>query len=294
MTARERVGSRPPRPRPGPDRVPPDLVERPPAHRRRADRVAGPGCRLHGDHADRDRDGGAAVLPAGHRAHLRRVVALRARRPRHGLAGAARPARPRRRDGLVHRARLGAHRAARPAVPGRDREHVPQPLPDGAHARGVRAPARLGRPGRRQAPHAARALGRAGGRVRVRAGARARPRRLALGRHDHRRPAHGLHARGGGALLVPPRDPGRHGLGLLPALQVCGRAGPRGPGAGATLIATLVAFVVGYFVIIAFLKIVSTFSYTPFVVYRLVLAALVVLLLLVGVLEPGGTAVSTP
>lgn len=66
------------------------------------------------------------------------------------------------------------------------------------------------------------------------------------------------------------------------------------PGAGATLIATLVAFVVGYFVIIAFLKIVSTFSYTPFVVYRLVLAALVVLLLLTGVLEPGGTAASTP
>ena len=54
------------------------------------------------------------------------------------------------------------------------------------------------------------------------------------------------------------------------------------------------AFVVGYFVIIAFLKIVSTFSYTPFVVYRLVLAALVVLLLLTGVLEPGGTAASTP
>jgi undecaprenyl-diphosphatase len=66
------------------------------------------------------------------------------------------------------------------------------------------------------------------------------------------------------------------------------------PGAGATLIATLVAFVVGYFVIIAFLKIVSTFSDTPFVVYRLVLAALVVLLLLTGVLEPGGTAASTP
>ncbi len=66
----------------------------------------------------------------------------------------------------------------------------------------------------------------------VRPGARARPGRLALGRHDHRGPAHGLHARGGGTLLVPPRDPRRHGLGLLPALQVRGRAGARAPGAG--------------------------------------------------------------
>ena len=84
------------------------------------------------------------------------------------------------------------------------------------------------------------------------------------------------------------------GSGFYQRLQTAVAPAPGAPGAGATLIATLVAFVVGYFVIIAFLKIVSTFSYTPFVVYRLVLAALVVLLLLVGVLEPGGTAVSTP
>ncbi|MDF2849163.1 MAG: undecaprenyl-diphosphate phosphatase [Oerskovia sp.] len=61
---------------------------------------------------------------------------------------------------------------------------------------------------------------------------------------------------------------------------------PGSPGFGATLIATLVAFVVGYLVIIAFLKIVSTFSYTPFVIYRLVLAGVVVLLLTFGVLQP--------
>lgn len=60
------------------------------------------------------------------------------------------------------------------------------------------------------------------------------------------------------------------------------------PGAAATLVATLVAFVVGYFVIIVFLKIVSTFSYKPFVIYRLGLAALVVLLLVTNVLEPMG------
>lgn len=84
------------------------------------------------------------------------------------------------------------------------------------------------------------------------------------------------------------------GSGFYQLFKSADEPAPGAPGAGATLIATLVAFVVGYFVIIAFLKIVSTFSYTPFVVYRLVLASLVVLLLLVGVLEPRGTAVSTP
>ena len=45
------------------------------------------------------------------------------------------------------------------------------------------------------------------------------------------------------------------------------------------------AFVVGYVVIIAFLKIVSTYSYRPFVYYRLGVAALVVVLLLTGAVE---------
>ncbi|KZM34051.1 undecaprenyl-diphosphate phosphatase [Oerskovia enterophila] len=70
------------------------------------------------------------------------------------------------------------------------------------------------------------------------------------------------------------------------AKSVTGEPVPGSPGFGATLIATLVAFVVGYLVIIAFLKIVSTFSYKPFVIYRLVLAAVVVVLLTVGVLQP--------
>jgi undecaprenyl-diphosphatase len=56
-------------------------------------------------------------------------------------------------------------------------------------------------------------------------------------------------------------------------------------GLPATLIATLVAFAVGYVVIIAFLKIVSTYSYKGFVWYRLGLAALVVVLLLTHVLQ---------
>ncbi len=65
------------------------------------------------------------------------------------------------------------------------------------------------------------------------------------------------------------------------------------PGFGATLVATLVAFVVGYLVIIVFLKIVSTFSYKPFVYYRLGLAALVVILLLTGVLDANSAPVTT-
>ncbi|WP_448071900.1 undecaprenyl-diphosphate phosphatase [Georgenia yuyongxinii] len=52
-----------------------------------------------------------------------------------------------------------------------------------------------------------------------------------------------------------------------------------------TLVATVVAFVVGYFVIIWFLKLVSTRSYLPFVVYRLGLAVVVVALILTGLVS---------
>ena len=55
---------------------------------------------------------------------------------------------------------------------------------------------------------------------------------------------------------------------------------------GPTLLATLIAFGVGYLVIMWFLKLVSTKSFAPFVWYRLVLAALVAVALLTGVLEP--------
>ncbi|MCM0638253.1 undecaprenyl-diphosphate phosphatase [Cellulomonas wangsupingiae] len=81
--------------------------------------------------------------------------------------------------------------------------------------------------------------------------------------------------------------PAVFGSGLFQLAKSVGDFGEAGtPGFGATLVATLVAFVVGYVVIIAFLKIVSTFSYAPFVYYRLALAALVVVLLLTGVLDP--------
>ncbi len=80
--------------------------------------------------------------------------------------------------------------------------------------------------------------------------------------------------------------PAVFGSGLFQLAKSAGDFGTAGtPGLGATLLATLVAFVVGYLVIIVFLKIVSTFSYAPFVWYRVGLAVLVVLLLLTGVLD---------
>ena len=55
------------------------------------------------------------------------------------------------------------------------------------------------------------------------------------------------------------------------------------PGWGATLAATVVAFFVGYIVIIGFLKFVSTFSYKAFAFYRIGLAVVVAVLLIAGV-----------
>lgn len=58
---------------------------------------------------------------------------------------------------------------------------------------------------------------------------------------------------------------------------------PGGAGAGPTALATLIAFGVGYLVIVAFLRFVSTRSYRPFVLYRIVLGLLVFALLAAGV-----------
>lgn len=54
---------------------------------------------------------------------------------------------------------------------------------------------------------------------------------------------------------------------------------------GPTALATLIAFVVGYGVIVWFLKLVSTRGYMPFVVYRVVLGCVVLALLATGVLS---------
>ena len=63
---------------------------------------------------------------------------------------------------------------------------------------------------------------------------------------------------------------------------------PGTPGLGVTVLATLIAFVVGYLVIIAFLKVVTSYSYLPFVGYRVFAAAAIVVLLVTGVLDPLG------
>ncbi len=77
------------------------------------------------------------------------------------------------------------------------------------------------------------------------------------------------------------------GSGLFQLVSSAGSFGEPGtPALGVTVLATLIAFVVGYVVIIGFLKIVSTFSYRPFVVYRIGLALVVALLLISGVLDP--------
>ena len=73
---------------------------------------------------------------------------------------------------------------------------------------------------------------------------------------------------------------------LFTNLDELGTAGT--PSLAMTALATLIAFAVGYVVIIGFLRLVSTYSYLPFVVYRLGLAAVVLVLLVSGVLEPYG------
>ncbi|MGC5616992.1 undecaprenyl-diphosphate phosphatase [Georgenia sp. Z1491] len=60
---------------------------------------------------------------------------------------------------------------------------------------------------------------------------------------------------------------------------------PGEPSLFATFLATVVAFVVGYWVIVWFLKLVSTRTYLPFVVYRIVLAVAIVALVLGGVIS---------
>ncbi len=84
--------------------------------------------------------------------------------------------------------------------------------------------------------------------------------------------------------------PAVFGAGILEAVAAvkdvaAGNAGMF-PGWGATIAATIVAFVVGYVVIIGFLKFVSTFSYKAFAIYRIALAVVVALLLICGVLHP--------
>ncbi|KAA8822604.1 undecaprenyl-diphosphate phosphatase [Bifidobacterium vespertilionis] len=76
-----------------------------------------------------------------------------------------------------------------------------------------------------------------------------------------------------------------------PLSEACVGAGMF-PGWGPTIAATIVSFVVGYIVIIGFLKFVSTFSYKAFAIYRIALAVVVAILLLTGALSPVEAAVA--
>jgi undecaprenyl-diphosphatase len=67
-----------------------------------------------------------------------------------------------------------------------------------------------------------------------------------------------------------------------------------GPSLPLTLLATLLAFISGYASIAWLMRFVSTRSYFPFVVYRVILGALVALLLFAGVLHPTDTVASAP
>ena len=84
--------------------------------------------------------------------------------------------------------------------------------------------------------------------------------------------------------------PAVFGAGILEAVSAVKdvAAGDAGmfPGWGPTIAAAIVAFVVGYVVIIGFLKFVSTFSYKAFAIYRIGLAIVVALLQSTGVLSP--------
>jgi undecaprenyl-diphosphatase len=77
------------------------------------------------------------------------------------------------------------------------------------------------------------------------------------------------------------------GAGIFELKEIPG--GDNSYGWGPTLVATIVSFVVGYAAIAWLLRYVSTRSYTPFVLYRVVLGTATLALVAAGVLSPSGT-----
>ena len=80
--------------------------------------------------------------------------------------------------------------------------------------------------------------------------------------------------------------PAVFGSGFYQLFKSIGEDNP--VGWGPTGLATLIAFVVGYAVIVVFLKVVSTKSYMPFVWYRVVVGFILLGLLGTGVINAGG------
>ncbi|MDR1442544.1 MAG: undecaprenyl-diphosphatase UppP [Bifidobacteriaceae bacterium] len=80
--------------------------------------------------------------------------------------------------------------------------------------------------------------------------------------------------------------PAVFGAGLLELVKSLGDHQALAAGWGNTIAAGVAAFAVGYVVIIGFLKVVSTYSYRPFVYYRVALGGLILALLATGHLVP--------
>ncbi|MNE61284.1 Undecaprenyl-diphosphatase [compost metagenome] len=78
--------------------------------------------------------------------------------------------------------------------------------------------------------------------------------------------------------------PAVFGSGFYQLVKTFGEETP--VAAGPTALATLLAFFVGYAVIMLFLKLVSTKSYMPFVIYRIILGAVITTCLVTGWLSP--------
>src|SRR2546426_183163 len=179
-----------PRHRPGPDRVPARLVLGPSHPRAPRLRLARSGPRLRCGHAPRHARGARGVLPErapGNGLRVRPATTGRDARHRHDPRCAGGP--PVRED----------HREPAPlAHRDRDRDrrmgdrHVDRRSPRGRDARGARRSAR------------ARVLG-PGARGRLRSGARAHPRDVALRDHDHHGAPGRPRPRHGGPLFLPAR-----------------------------------------------------------------------------------------
>ena len=114
--------------------------------------------------------------------------------------------------------------------------------------------------------------------LRLRAGARPHPRRLALGRDDTLGLALGYKRPAAARVRVPARGPGRLRQRLLRARQELRRAG-RSYGPLETAVATVVAFVVGLGVIAFLMQYLEARSFLPFVIYRLAVGVLLIVLL---------------
>ena len=85
-------------------------------------------------------------------------------------------------------------------------------------------------------------------------------------------------------LLAIPAVLASGGLQLVKVLT--GDAIGSGTAWGPILVATVLAFGVGYAVIAWFMRYITTHTFTPFMVYRIVLALVLFALLAWGVLEP--------